>query len=202
MEEIPLRKKSHIILAKYLNDEILGAGALEGHRKAFCLGSILPDCQPAFIYRKHEYFGTIDIVRRKMDRLVLTSPDVLGGRVYLRRLGEVIHYMADYFTFPHNKTFGGNFNDHNRYEEELKNRLKTYIVSGEAKDNQEEIVEFRDVSEMMDFVAICHDSYLRKERTVEEDIRYITFMCSQVAWNITNLSCKNASVAQMAVATC
>ena len=32
--------------------------------------------------------------------------------------------MADYFTFPHNKTYKGNLAAHNSYEAELKNRLK------------------------------------------------------------------------------
>ncbi len=33
--------------------------------------------------------------------------DESNQRVYWRRFGEVIHYMADYFTFPHNKTYTG-----------------------------------------------------------------------------------------------
>ena len=46
-------------------------------------------------------------------------------RVYWRRLGEVMHYMADYFTFPHNRNFTGNLYEHNKYEKHLKNHLKT-----------------------------------------------------------------------------
>ncbi len=31
---------------------------------------------------------------------------------YCRKLGEVTHYLADYFTFPHNGEFDGNMKDH------------------------------------------------------------------------------------------
>ena len=48
-----MRKKSHISLAKYI------VGSLEEqdlvkHKKAFYLGSILPDCKPSFLTVKHE----------------------------------------------------------------------------------------------------------------------------------------------------
>ena len=33
-------------------------------------------------------------------------------RAFMRHLGEVIHYLADYFTFPHNTIYPGNLKDH------------------------------------------------------------------------------------------
>lgn len=49
------------------------------------------------------------------------------NRKYYRDLGQVSHYLADYFTFPHNKIYPGGFKDHCSYEERLKRDLRSYI---------------------------------------------------------------------------
>ena len=47
-----MRKKSHISLAWYLmNNE--GMESVKHHKGAFYIGSILPDCIPSFLVRKH-----------------------------------------------------------------------------------------------------------------------------------------------------
>ena len=96
-----MRKKSHILLARYLADQMQTTASLQSHRKAFCLGSILPDIKPSFITRRHEFYGTFEDVKNRMKELADIRPDESNQRVYWRRFGEVIHYMADYFTFPH-----------------------------------------------------------------------------------------------------
>ena len=64
-----MRKKSHILLARYLADQMQTTASLQSHRKAFCLGSILPDIKPSFITRRHEFYGTFDDVKNRMKEL-------------------------------------------------------------------------------------------------------------------------------------
>lgn len=52
-----MRKKSHISLARYLVRN-LDDGDLRKHKLSFYIGSILPDCKPSFLYKKHEITGT------------------------------------------------------------------------------------------------------------------------------------------------
>lgn len=177
-----MRKKSHILLAGYLADQMKTAHSLQLHRKAFCLGSILPDCKPSFLTTRHEYFGTFENIQDRIRFLVENGSQVCNERVFWRRFGEVIHYIADYFTFPHNKTFHGTFMEHNHYEKELKNGLKKCIQNGEAavllKDEQ--TIHFGNLQELISYVERKHADYLRKVRTIEEDIRYILSVCLQV----------------------
>ena len=126
-EAFIVRKKSHILLARYLADQMPANESLQSHRKAFCLGNILPDIQPSFVTKRHEYFGTFDEVQGKIRRLVQSGAGY-NDRVFWRRSGEVMHYIADYFTFPHNKTFDGTFYQHNTYEKHLKNELKAFVL--------------------------------------------------------------------------
>ena len=70
-----MRKKSHILLARYLADQMQTTASLQSHRKAFCLGSILPDIKPSFITRRHEFYGTFEDVKNRMKELADIRPD-------------------------------------------------------------------------------------------------------------------------------
>ena len=64
-----MRKKSHILLARYIakntEDE-----ELKKHRLSFYIGSILPDCKPSFVYKKHEINGTFPDVKKMVNQLI------------------------------------------------------------------------------------------------------------------------------------
>ena len=107
-----MRKKSHISLAKYIVEDVR-VPELEAHRKAFYLGSILPDCKFSFLTKRHEFGETFDLVTAQIRRLSeREGREHSNLRAYMRHLGEVIHYVADYFTFPHNNTYDGTLRDH------------------------------------------------------------------------------------------
>ena len=182
-----MRKKSHILLARYLADQLIVDESLQSHRKAFCLGSILPDIRPSFVVKKHEYFSTFGEIQEKMLQLVEHGPLEGKERVYWRNFGEVLHYVADYFTFPHNRTYTGSLYEHSQYEKILKRRLKTCIKSGAAGAYVFRDVYFKNLEELTEFVQVSHSSYLRKKRNITEDIQYILMVCYQVIQGIVQL---------------
>lgn len=182
-----MRKKSHILLARYLADQLTVDESLQSHRKAFCLGSILPDIRPSFVVKKHEYFSTFGEIQEKMLQLVEHGPLEGKERVYWRNFGEVLHYVADYFTFPHNRTYTGNLYEHSQYEKILKQRLKICIKSGAAGAYVFRDVYFKNLEELTEFIQVSHTSYLRKKRNITEDIQYILMVCYQVIQGIVQL---------------
>lgn len=179
-----MRKKSHILLAKYLADQMVVEESLQSHRKAFCLGSILPDIKPSFVTKRHEFFGTFGEIQEKIEALVDSDLQECNARVYWRHFGEVIHYLADYFTFPHNRTYTGSLVEHNHYEKILKNNLKNCIKSGEARKKLEKAIHFNSLAEITSYIKERHAFYLSKLRNVEDDIRYILNVCFQVIQGI------------------
>ena len=185
-----LRKKSHILLGRYLADQMSEVYSLQQHRKAFCLGNIMPDLRPSFLTTRHEFFGTFSQLQEKMRELIERNPEEDNARVYWRRFGEVMHYMADYFTFPHNTNFTGNLYEHNKYEKHLKNHLKRYIESGAADRMVILPVNFGSFRELVEYIGNAHERYLLKERNIAEDVQYILRICSQVIHGILQLAAK------------
>lgn len=182
-----MRKKSHISLAMYIADS-LGEDVLSRHRKAFCIGSILPDCKFSFLTTKHEFTGTISMVKNKIREMTTDyDPASQSERKYVIDLGQVLHYIADYFTFPHNATYDGNLKDHCAYEKELKFSLRSYIRSGEAHRVSANSFECPNCDALFSFLEKAHQEYLSMKRNVEEDCIYIVRICHQVAEAILSL---------------
>ena len=185
-----VRKKSHILLARYLADQMPANESLQSHRKAFCLGNILPDIQPSFVTKRHEYFGTFDEVQGKIRRLVQSGAGY-NDRVFWRRSGEVMHYIADDFTFPHNKTFDGTFYQHNTYEKHLKNELKAFVLEGKADVYTEKKIHFETLNQLLQYIKEHHRRYLNCKRNIDDDIHYILTVCYQVFQGLFQLCRKN-----------
>ena len=94
-------------------------------RRSFLLGCVEPDVN---------VFSHIDLARhnklphlhghnhpyldKRIDRLAkkLTARPASITPLYAFRLGVLLHYLADAFTFAHNLNFHGDFEAHNAYE--------------------------------------------------------------------------------------
>lgn len=187
IRRITVRKKSHILLARCLADQ-MPKSELQSHRKAFCLGSVLPDLRPSFLTTKHEFNVNFDSVTDKIKKLTADcDTDERNARVYWRQLGEVTHHVADYFTFPHNDTYEGTLLEHGQYEAELKRDLKTYIKKGDAVSNCRKEVKFQSFEHIVSFIKRVHEIYIMRERNVQEDIQFIITVCYQVMQGMIRL---------------
>lgn len=189
-----MRKKSHISLAGYIVSNMDRQDLIK-HRKAFYLGSILPDCKPSFLTTKHEYGQTFEKLKEDMKRLtIVTDININNKRAYWRNVGQVIHYVADYFTFPHNKNYEGNLKDHCLYEKDLKFKLREYIKSGEAQKNITSFVRLESLDALFQFIAKAHAEYVSFKRSVVEDCKYIVNITLQVVCSIIYLFEKELNI--------
>ena len=185
--EVKMRKKSHISLARYIVEK-MELQELQEYKKAFYIGSILPDCKPSFLTKRHEINGTFEDVKKYVLNLT-TQYNIYdrNARTYFLNLGQVIHYVADYFTFPHNDTYTGNIKDHCVYEKELKKVLEEYLKSDKLKKKREEVRKFKTPEALLEYVLMKHEEYLKLKNTVVEDCRYIVDVCMTVVTAVVNL---------------
>lgn len=172
-----MRKKSHISLARYMVESLNDEG-LRKHKLLFYLGSILPDIKPSFIYKRHEITGTFPDICRHIARLSEGQSTIeKNGRKYYMDLGQISHYLADYFTFPHNAVYTGNIKDHCSYEEKLKHDLRSYIRGIKTGENEaegsEESVDFCNAEALCNFIQCAHNDYIVRKHDVEDDILHI-----------------------------
>ena len=183
-----MRKKSHISLTKGVVHG-LSAEQRFGHRLSLYVGSILPDCTPSFLTRRHCIEDTFDVCEKKMLGFLKHYKTKKKGVSILSsiRMGVVLHYIADYFTFPHNDHYPGNVKDHCYYERDLKFGMRAFLQTEEAAQIKEHVAAYDSVEELTSYIRSIHNSYMKLAHTVEEDIRYIVHACTTVVKSVLNM---------------
>lgn len=183
-----MRKKSHIRLARYIVAHTVYHEFIR-YRKSYYLGSILPDCMPSFITTKHNIDETFPMLKGEIRSLTRRqSQETFTDRYFTRHLGEVLHYLADYFTYPHNSCFQGGLKVHCSYEKQLKHRLREFLNSPDAgKTIAGQMRHLNNAEEIIEYIVCRHREYLRCEPSVENDCRFILETCFTVSEAISRL---------------
>ena len=186
-----MRKKSHIALAGYLVREMDDVN-MQKHWKAFYFGSILPDLTPMMIAAPHKFDSSYLELKERIAKLLSEARGhTCKKRTLFCRLGVVMHYLADYFTFPHNTTFEGNLKDHCLYERDMKHELRVRIHTEEAaqifKRQQKKQNQIRTAPQLFDYIEEMHRTYLKRRENLADDCRWIMEMCSWVLIGLVNI---------------
>ncbi len=148
-------------------------------RQSFLMGNIEPDYNPLTYLRgslkAHLFHGHhFENAKTYIDTLILhLSGAGFHERKDYFRLGRLMHYLADAFTFAHNETFPGTLREHTEYEEEL----HQYFIS---KD--------RLLSPSADFLLTkntgdwhrLHEIYQGERADVRNDAAYIPMITGSV----------------------
>ena len=118
-----MRTESHLQLGKTLLQSWPQASLSQ--RVAFLLGCIEPDLN-AFTYlrgflrdghaRGHNFHNILPSMIHLAARLEVSG---LCAPCDAYRLGKLMHYVVDAFTYTHNEAFQGSIAAHNRYEKKL-----------------------------------------------------------------------------------
>lgn len=152
---------------------------LQEHKKAFYIGSILPDLKPSFFTKRHTIDETLIDLIDEIKKITIDY-DVNKGinGYYARHLGVITHYLSDYCTFPHNTIFDGNMREHIQYEKELKTSLKEYVNRNDVRMKRNNT--FHTLDEIIHFILNTHKEYMKALKVIREDIQYIVKLCYKV----------------------
>lgn len=195
-----MRKKSHISLAMYLVRELKLEGLIK-HKKAFCLGAILPDLTPKMITSPHEFETSYENMKDFVRNIFAENADSeWKERVLWRRIGVALHYMADYFTFPHNTSFSGSLKDHCMYESEMKYYLREFVYTPEAGriflEARRMAAGIGCLEALFAFVKKRHHAYMQAPHSVERDCYEIVMLCSVAFVVMAEMACARNLVAE------
>lgn len=168
-----MNKGSHIVLAQFLMNDI-SLSELQRYKKAFLIGNILPDCLPSFLTTRHTITETLDLLQGEI-RMIFENYHAEKGITpyFCRHLGIICHYIADYFTFPHNQGFYGSVKDHIIYEKELFVKFQQYV----SKQNEDMVFKtelyFYTAQDICKHIMDKHMEYLRVSHDVQVDCQFI-----------------------------
>ena len=98
---------------------------------------------------------------------LVTHPSLQALFYFCLHLGIVLHYIADYFTYPHNRTFHGNFVEHCIWE----NKQQQYLTRYLQKLSSPAIVLRKD---LYSYLLRRHEEYLKRGISLKNDCKYVT----------------------------
>lgn len=181
-----MRKKSHLSLAGYIIDAV--DDPMMEHPLVFRFGSLEPDLIPSFITTKHRIDLTLGRLEKKVQYVVDHYDEEKGMTVRLSaNMGIITHYIADYFTFPHNLEYPGTMRQHIHYEELLKRQFREFVREKKQEETAFEPVHVDSVQDIIEYVCDKHTEYLEKPKSIQSDCEFILRIASQVMMAIFDL---------------
>lgn len=169
-----MQTRDHRMLAGFLASG-MERGIPDVYIKAFVWGNVEPD-KNLFTYlhgfaggkrfHGHNYENMLPVMKRLF--YSIQKKERWGIREYYR-LGKLLHYAADAFTFPHNGAFEGNLREHCEYEQRLHERLSAALRRGEGTEEG----GAADAGGCFRNIEVLHEEYLRRKGSCENDCRYI-----------------------------
>lgn len=176
-----METKDHYSLSKLLTRRM----RLNVPKKfAFVLGNIVPDFNP-LSYLKGANAADLDghtyLSRRNlMSRTYSTGfQDTVSGWF---RAGEMMHYIADSFTRPHNKEFRYSFRHHVSYERHLHSVFQKHLCPEQIRRLAKSESCIRRFDPWMETL---HRRYLLYSSSPEDDCRYILHSALTVCKGLT-----------------
>lgn len=174
-----MRTVDHKKLAGLLAAEMKG-NAPAIYIKAFVFGNIEPDCNRLtylhgwFCGTKlhgHNYENILPVMKKLYCQL--QGKNHFGLMEYYR-LGKLMHYVADAFTFPHNQAFEGTLAAHCTYERKLHKSFESMLSDSTGMFLPEAMnCDFNNIQEL-------HDEYMREAGAGETDLKYIMQATMQI----------------------
>lgn len=181
-----MKSESHKLLGQYLAGKYLN-GLPRRHVRAFLLGCIEPDKNPTTYLkgsfrcqwlRGHNYNNA----QRYMQKLCsgLEEKERLKLLDYYR-LGKLIHYTTDAFTYSHNQFFQENLREHCSYERELSRYFRSYHCRIQTEQAPQALPA-------MDAIRSYHRSYASRPSGANTDTRYTVTVCTAVMARLLGVS--------------
>ncbi|MDD3513028.1 MAG: zinc dependent phospholipase C family protein [Synergistaceae bacterium] len=174
-----MKTKSHVLLAGYLLRQIPTVDSVI-HQKVFALGCIEPDFN-MFSYLKgsakcqklrgHNYNSSTNYIIRVLNRLQGKNSWNLWD---CYRLGKLMHYLADAFTYPHNDGFTGTLWEHRIYEARLHAYFAAYLKQ-RSEENRANCLPT-----VKEYICEAHKQYMKTSGDVKNDAAYIKQATSRV----------------------
>lgn len=174
MQTIDHKTLAYLLLSKNTNEK------LNIFEKSFIFGCIEPDInfltymKGGIKYKKsfcgHTRKHSLDYILRILE--YLQKQEKLNI-IDFYRLGKIIHYIADSFTYPHTENFKGNIIEHMKYEKQLHSLLEENKLKIKINKNN----DFKDLKK---YLLDNQKKYNKQNMEIKNDLKFIINICSVI----------------------
>lgn len=184
-----MKATSHFAMAHLINAALKHRG-IYLNRIAFVYGNIEPDYTPAMWVYPHfnkVCSRSLTNIYEELTKVPVCSSGRVGA-YYSRRLGNLCHFMCDYFCYAHNGEFSGNLSQHIAYENELDAYLRLNFMKLLDDDKNLQIKPLNEIDGLFENLKTRREEYLDAGFSLKNDLNFAFETCLSSIVNIIALS--------------
>lgn len=181
-----MNKSGHLMITEDFSPKIC-----QKHRFFMKLGSILPDLLPGTYLTGHTWTASLDKIYAKMKRLEWNGK--MNAFSFLT-LGYILHYIEDYFTYPHNIWFDGSLADHVVYEKKFSEYIRSKKTSPIQENKNSSCAMSAEL--LLDYLYQTHKDYEKEVPGFENDLNYISRTARKVGCSYLPIFVRNQHIAE------
>jgi len=154
----------------------------------FYYGNIKPDICPRLTKVLHVKEHSFDFAKQEIKRLMELKPDspVRYTRQFSEEIGIILHYIADYFSYPHSKHFKGSLFSHYVHEVDLSAYCWINSKRIKAQSYLDQAVVFTDHKALCNYIEESYNDYMIKKSCHELELSFALRACASVCLSIAN----------------
>lgn len=161
-----METKNHLRLGKLL----AGKYKLSNKTIFFLFGNIAPDLNFFTYIKGHTYHSRLPLIKKEVSALFRTKK---WNYKSFYHLGIVTHYIADFYTYPHNKNFYGSLKDHFDYERKFCYFFYQKIKEPKLPDAASSYCIDKTPHQFLKHLQLTHKKYMRTPPSLSKDYHYI-----------------------------
>ena len=195
---------SHIRVAHLLMDYVEQTCGVTFDSSGFVYGNLKPDLTGTYLTKRHNPSIMIDEV---MDKIrAFTEKYTIGpvnGRELSVDLGEICHYMTDFFTYPHNDDiYERNLLAHYLYEKRVALVIRRRMTEDKFEQWASPIIPPVTVDALIARIGSMHDAYRAADRRhgINDDLVHICRATAMVVLSIISIVYEQVEVPASVIA--
>lgn len=195
---------SHIRVAHLLMDYVEQTCGVTFDSSGFVYGNLKPDLTGTYLTKRHNPSIMMDEV---MDKIrAFTEKYTIGpvnGRELSVDLGEICHYMTDFFTYPHNDDiYERNLLAHYLYEKRVALVIRRRMTEDKFEQWASPIIPPVTVDALIARIGSMHDAYRAADRHhgINDDLVHICRATAMVVLSIISIVYEQVEVPASVIA--
>ena len=182
---------SHIRVAHLLMAYVEQTCGVTFDQSGFVYGNLKPDLTGTYLTKRHNPSIMMDEVMEKIR--IFTEKYTIGpenGRDLSVDLGEICHYMTDFFTYPHNDDiYDRNLLAHYLYEKRVALVIRRRLTEAKFEQWASPIIPPTTVDALINRIGMMHDAYRAADRHhgINDDLLHICQATAMVVLSIISI---------------
>lgn len=178
--------QSHLVLAQAIAGRMPSVLPKRLPLTPFLFGAIYPDLSINYNKISHDLRGALPVVQNLIHSVGSLHDSQVPSAKQTFEMGNICHFLCDFFCQAHNFDEYQSFVSHNRYELQMDFLIHFALLNPTFKMLPFKVLHTNSPQEVIDIIKKKHDQYLETPRDFMTDVKFAISCSNIVFMNLFN----------------